>query len=111
MSGVTAEASPCDAGKMDKDAKEQYYCSRGFSRAVGRGSAGFLSKLTYFWVNPLLQKGAACKIEEHTAEAFVDAPNRGYLQAKQFSAAYKDTQVCLPHAMTIIKLLTSRGSN
>ena len=93
MRAVNAEALPCDASEMGNDANEEYYGSRGFSRPVGRGRAGFLSKLTYFWVNPLLQKGAACKIEEHTAEAFVDAPNRGYLQAKQFSAAYKDTQV------------------
>ena len=86
--------TPVSHGRgMDSDAERQYYSSRGFDRPVGRGRAGWLSRLTYFWVNPLLRKGAECKIEEDTAEAFVDPPNRGYLQAEQFAAAYESMQV------------------
>lgn len=81
---------------MCDDASEQYYSERGFSRPVGRRHAGLLSLLTYFWVNPLLNKGAACKIQENTAEAFVDPPNRARLQAEQFSAAYEGMQVHIP---------------
>ena len=77
----------------EKYTSEQYYRDRGFSRAVGRGHAGILSLLTYYWVNPLLQKGARCDIQENTAEAFVDTQNRARLQAEQFSAAYNRSKV------------------
>ena len=78
-----------------KDVSEQYYRERGFSRAVGRGHAGILSLLTYYWVNPLLQKGAACDIQENTAEAFVDPQNRARFQAEEFSTAYQRAKVDL----------------
>ena len=76
-----------------KDVSEQYYRERGFSRAVGRGHAGILSLLTYYWVNPLLQKGAACDIQENTAEAFMDPQNSARFQAEQFSTAYQRAKV------------------
>lgn len=76
---------------------EQYYSSRGFSRPVGRGNAGLFSLLTYYWVNPLLDKGAKCELQEDTGEAFVDQPNRGRIQAEQFSAAYDTMRVCASH--------------
>ena len=79
----------------EKDTSEQYYRERGFSRAVGIGHAGILSLLTYYWVNPLLQKGAACDIQENTAEAFVDPQNKANFQAEQFSAAYQRATVTL----------------
>ena len=79
----------------EKYGSEQYYRERGFSRAVGRGHAGILSLLTYYWVNPLLQKGAKCDIQENTAEAFVDPQNRARFQAEQFSAAYDRSKVIL----------------
>lgn len=76
---------------------EHYYSSRGFSRPVGRGNAGLFSLLTYYWVNPLLDKGARCELQEDTGEAFVDRPNRGRIQAEQFSAAYVAMRVCASH--------------
>ena len=93
MTGVEANAPISHANDISSSADGKYYSSRGFDRPVGRGGAGWLSRLTYFWVNPLLQKGVECGIKEDTAEAFVDPPNRGYLQAEQFAAAYENMQV------------------
>ncbi len=76
-----------------REGDEQYYSSRGFARPVGRGNAGLFSLLTYYWVNPLLDKGAKCELQEDTGEAFVDRPNRGSIQAQQFSAAYDTMRV------------------
>lgn len=92
MTGLEANAPISHATDVG-NAYGNYYSCRGFHRPVGRGRAGWLSRLTYFWVNPLLQKGVESKIEEDTAEAFVDRPNRGHLQAAQFAAAYKSMQV------------------
>ena len=92
MTGVEANASISHTND-NGNPHGYYYSSRGFDRPVGRDRAGWLSRLTYFWVNPLLQKGVESKIEEDTAEAFVDPPNRGHLQAEQFAAAYKSMQV------------------
>ena len=93
MTDGEAKAPISHANDMGSNASANYYSSRGFDKPVGRGRANWLSRLTYFWVNPLLQKGAECKIHDDTAEAFVDPPNRGYLQAEQFAAAYESMQV------------------
>ena len=97
MTGVEADAPISHTNGIGSNADGNYYSSRGFERPVGRGRAGWLSRLTYFWVNPLLQKGVQCNIKEDTAEAFVDPPNRGYLQAEQFASAYESMLVCSFH--------------
>ena len=60
---------------------------------MGTESAGFLSRITFSWVWPLLQRGKQCSIAEDTASAFVREDTRAPRLAADFDAVFDRLRV------------------
>ena len=62
---------------------------------LGYEQAGFFSRLTYHFVEPLIRLGVRQQIEEHTSDAYLPRTDTAEKLSADFDAAYAAVQVGL----------------